>query len=210
MLTEASLPSRTRVALYLRVSTSNQTTQNQRHDLERVAALRGWTIVDTFQDKGISGAKGRIDRPALDALLKAATRRKIDLIAVWSVDRLGRSLQHLVETVNELNALGVDLYIHQQAIDTSTPAGKLAFSVFGALAEYERSLIRERVCAGLERAKRDGIKLGRPTNLNDTVRNTILALRSRDIPIRRIAAQLKVGTGTVYSVLGAAAQPTCT
>lgn len=172
--------------------------------------MRGWIVVDTFQDKGISGAKGRIDRPALDALLKAATRRKIDLIAVWSVDRLGRSLQHLVETVNELHALGVDLYIHQQAIDTSTPAGKLAFSVFGALAEYERSLIRERVCSGLERAKRDGIKLGRPTNLNDTVRAAILALRSRNIPIRRIAAQLKVGTGTVYSVLGAAAQPPCT
>ncbi len=138
-------------------------------------------------------------------MLKAALRREFDLVAVWSVDRLGRSLQHLVEMVNELHALGVDLYIHQQAIDTFTPAGKLAFSVFGALAEYERALIRERVKAGLDRAKRNGTKLGRPTNLNDSVRSAIVALRARDVSIRRIAAQLRVGTGTVYKVLGAAA-----
>ena len=192
-----------RVAIYTRVSTSNQSTENQRHDLERVAALRGWTIVESFNDEGISGAKGRSDRPALDSLLKAAVRRKFDLVAVWSVDRLGRSLQHLVETVNELRAVGVDLYLHQQAIDTSTPAGKLTFSVFGALAEYERSLIRERVRAGLDRAKRNGVKLGRPSNLNDTVRAAIVALRAKDVPIRHIASQLRVGTGTVYQVLAA-------
>jgi DNA invertase Pin-like site-specific DNA recombinase len=199
-----------RVGIYLRVSTSHQSTDNQRLELERIAILRGWNIVDTYQDHGISGAKSRADRPALDALLKAATQRHFDLIAVWSIDRLGRSLQHLVETVNELHALGVDLYIHQQAIDTSTPAGKLSFSVFGALAEYERELLKERVRAGLDRARRDGTRLGRPTNLNDSVRATILALRSRDVPIRRIAAQLKVGTGTVYGVLGAAPRETAT
>ena len=194
-----------RVALYLRVSTSTQTTENQGHDLKRVAAIRGWNIVETFQDEGISGTKGRSDRPALNALLKAAVRRDFDAIAVWSIDRLGRSLQHLVETVNELQAVGVDLYIHQQAIDTSTPAGKLTFSVFGALAEYERSLIRERVRAGLDRAKRNGVKLGRPSNLNDAVRAAIVALRAKDISIRQIASQLRVGTGTVYQVLAAAA-----
>jgi DNA invertase Pin-like site-specific DNA recombinase len=193
-----------RVAIYSRVSTNHQSTENQRLELERVAAARGWTIVANFQDEGISGAKGRKDRPALDGLLKDATRRRFDLIAVWSVDRLGRSLQHLVETVNELHAVGVDLYIHQQAIDTSTPAGKLAFSVFGALAEYERELIRERVKAGLERARKNGVKLGRPTNLNDSVRAAIVALRARDHSIRNIAAQLRVGTGTVYKVLQAA------
>jgi DNA invertase Pin-like site-specific DNA recombinase len=195
----------TRVALYYRVSTASQTTENQRHDLERVAAARAWNIVAQFSDDGISGAKARSERPALDALLKAAVRGEFDLIAAWSIDRLGRSLQHLVETVNELKAVGVDLYIHQQAIDTSTPAGKLAFSVFGALAEYERELIRERVRAGLDRARRNGTRLGRPTNLNDSVRAAIIALRCKDHPIRKIAAQLKVGTGTVYRVLADAA-----
>jgi DNA invertase Pin-like site-specific DNA recombinase len=196
-----------RVALYTRVSTGHQDIQNQRQQLDRVAELRGWRVVKSFSDEGISGAKGRTGRPALDALLKAATRREFDVIAVWSIDRLGRSLQHLVETVNELHALGVDLYIHQQAIDTSSPAGKLAFSVFGALAEYERELIRERVKAGLERAKRNGTKLGRPTNLTDTVRNAIIALRSENVSIRKIATQLRIGTGTVYNVLEAVPVP---
>jgi DNA invertase Pin-like site-specific DNA recombinase len=190
-----------RVALYCRVSTATQTTENQRIDLERVAAARGWRIVAQFSDDGISGAKDRSERPALNALIKAATRGEFDLLSVWSIDRLGRSLVHLVETVNELRSVGVDLYIHQQAIDTSSPAGKLAFSVFGALAEYERELIRERVRAGLDRAKRNGTKLGRPTNLNDSVRAAIIALRAKDHPIRKIASQLKVGTGTVYRVL---------
>ena len=194
-----------RAALYLRVSTSNQTTENQRIDLEHVAALRGWNIVETFRDEGISGSKGRANRPSLDRMLKDAVRRKFDLIAVWSIDRLGRSLQNLIETVNELQAVGVDLYIHQQAIDTTSPSGKLAFSIFGAFAEFEKSLIRERVKIGLERAKRNGVKLGRPTNLNDSVRDSIVALRAKQIPIRKIAAQLRVGTHTVYSVLAAAA-----
>src|ERR1039457_4152089 len=171
-----------RAALYLRVSTSNQTTENQRIDLERVAALRGWNIVEIFQDEGISGSKGRSDRPALDRMLKDAVRGRFDLIAGWSIDRLGRSLQHLIETVNELQAVGVDLYMHQQAIDTTTPAGKLAFSIFGAFSAFERSLIRERVIYGLDRAKRNGTKLGRPTNLNDAVRNSIVALRNQQIP----------------------------
>lgn len=196
-----------RAAIYTRVSTGHQDIENQRQQLDRVAELRGWRVVKSFSDEGISGAKGRTGRPALDALLKAATRREFDVIAVWSIDRLGRSLQHLVETVNELNALGVDLYIHQQAIDTSSPAGKLAFSVFGALAEYERELIRERVKAGLERAKRNGAKLGRPTNLTDTVRSAVIALRSENVSIRKIASQLRIGTGTVYNVLEAVPVP---
>lgn len=194
-----------RVALYSRVSTAAQSTENQRFELERVANARGWTIAAHYSDEGICGEKGRRERPGLDALLRAATRREIDLIAVWSLDRLGRSLQNLVETVNELHAVGVDLYIHQQALDTSTPAGKLAFSVFGALAEYERELIRERVKLGIDRARRNGVKLGRPSNLNDAVRAAIIALRAKDVSIRRIASQLRVGTGTVYQVLTAAA-----
>lgn len=194
-----------RAALYARVSTPTQSVENQRHELRRVAEARRWYIANEYTEDGISGAKDRSQRPALNALIKAAIRGEFDLVAVWSIDRLGRSLQHLVETVNELRSVGVDLYIHQQALDTSTPAGKLAFSVFGALAEYERELIRERVRAGLDRARRNGTKLGRPTNLNDSVRAAIIALRAKDHPIRKIASQLKVGTGTVYRVLTDAA-----
>lgn len=195
---------RTRVALYIRVSTSQQTTENQRIELERVAQSRGWQVIQVYSDEGISGSKGRSERPALNALLKDAVRGKFDLLAVWSIDRLGRSLQHLVSTINELNAVGVDLYVHQQALDTSTPSGKLAFSIFGALSEYERELIRERTRAGLERARRNGVKLGRPTNLNDSVKAAIVALRSQNHSIRTIAKQLRVGCGTVYRVLEAA------
>ena len=193
-----------KTALYLRVSTAQQTTENQRLELERVAAARGWQIVATYRDDGISGAKGRDERPGLDALLKAASRRQFDLIAVWAIDRLGRSLQHLVTTVNDLQAVGVALYIHQQQLDTTTPSGKLCFSMFGAFAEFERNLIRERVKVGIERAKKNGVKLGRPTNLNDSVKAAIVALRAKDHSIRHIAAQLRVGTGTVYKVLQAA------
>jgi DNA invertase Pin-like site-specific DNA recombinase len=193
-----------RVALYGRVSTAHQSSDNQLQELERVASTRGWNVVRTFRDDGISGAKGRDERPALDALLKAAARREIDLIAVWSIDRLGRSLQHLVTVVNDLQALGVGLFIYQQQLDTTTPSGKLCFSMFGAFAEFERNLIRERVRVGLERAKKNGVKLGRPTNLNDSVRAAIVALRAQDHSIRHIARQLRVGTGTVYQVLRAA------
>lgn len=194
-----------RIALYTRVSTSAQSIENQRYELRRVAEARHWHVAHEYSDDGVSGAKDRSQRPALSALIKAATRGEFDLLAVWSIDRLGRSLQHLVETVNELRSVGVDLYIHQQSLDTSTPAGKLAFSVFGALAEYERELIRERVRAGLDRARRNGTRLGRPTNLNASVRAAIIALRAKDHPIRKIASQLKVGTGTVYRVLADAA-----
>jgi DNA invertase Pin-like site-specific DNA recombinase len=194
-----------RVAIYSRVSTTHQSPENQSVALERVAAARGWQIVARLTDDGISGSKGRTERPALDALLKGATRRDFDVVAVWSVDRLGRSLQNLVETVNELHAVGVDLYVHQQAIDTSTPAGKLAFSVFGALAEYERELIRERVKIGLERAKRAGTKLGRPSNLTASATSSIIAMRRSGVSIQRIASELRVGTGTVYRVLKEAA-----
>ena len=193
-----------RVALYCRVSTAHQSSDNQLQELERVASTRGWNVVRTFRDDGISGAKGREERPALDALLKAASRREIDLIAVWSIDRLGRSLQNLVTVVNDLQALGVGLFIYQQQLDTTTPSGRLCFSMFGAFAEFERNLIRDRVRVGLERAKKNGVKLGRPTNLNDSVRAAIVALRAQDHSIRHIAKQLRVGTGTVYQVLRAA------
>jgi DNA invertase Pin-like site-specific DNA recombinase len=153
-----------RVALYARVSTNGQTTKQQLEALREVGVRGGWQIDEEhiYVDHGISGAKGREERPALDRMLKAATRRAFDLIAAWSVDRLGRSLQHLVELLNEIHAAGVDLYLHQQAVDTTTPGGRALFQMMGVFAEFERALIRERVTAGVRRAQKHGTRSGRP------------------------------------------------
>ena len=190
-----------KTALYLRVSTAHQTADNQLHELERVAAARGWNIVATYRDDGISGAKGRDGRPALDALLKAATRREFDLIAVWSIDRLGRSLQHLVTTVNDLHASGVQLYFHQQALDTTSPSGKLMFGVFSSFAEFERDLIRERIKLGVERARREGKKLGRPSSVTDSTRAAIVELYKTGMSPKKISQTLRCGVGTAFHTL---------
>ncbi len=126
-----------RVALYARVSTGGQTVENQLRDLQAVAERLGWEVVAEFVDQGISGAKGRADRPALDAMLKAVIRREVDLVAAWSVDRLGRSLQELVAILNELRDRQVDLYLHQQGLDTSTPSGRAMYQMLGVFAEFE-------------------------------------------------------------------------
>ena len=188
-------------ALYLRVSTAHQTADNQLHELERVAAARGWNIVRTFRDDGISGAKGRDGRPALDALLKAATRREFDLIAVWSIDRLGRSLQHLVTTVNDLHASGVQLYFHQQALDTTSPSGKLMFGVFASFAEFEKSLISERIRLGIERARKEGKSLGRPSSVTDSTRAAIVELYKKGMSPKKISQTLRCGGGTAFNTL---------
>src|SRR3954471_464438 len=151
-----------RVALYLRVSTSEQTVENQRRELEQVAERRGWTVAAVYEDAGISGAKGRDKRPGFDQMLKDASRRKFDVVMAWAIDRLGRSLVDLLATIEHLDATGVDLYLDQQNIDTTTPAGKLLFQVTGAFAEFERSMIRQQVNAGLARARAQGKRLGRP------------------------------------------------
>src|SRR5215210_6368773 len=134
-----------RAVLYLRVSTDGQTTDNQRRALEEVAAQSGWTIVDVYEDAGISGANGRDRRPAFDRLCKDAARRKFDVVMAWSVDRLGRSLQDLVGFLNDLRDLGVDLFLHRQGMDTTTAAGRMLFQMCGVFAEFERSIIQERV-----------------------------------------------------------------
>ncbi len=160
-------------AIYARVSTKGQDTDNQIDQLREVAMKAGWEISETFVDHGISGAKGRNQRPGLDSLLKAVTRREITRVMVWSVDRLGRSLQDLIATLNEINDSGADLYLHQQSIDTSTPAGRALFGMLGVFAEFERSIISNRVRAGLEKAKARGQKLGRkavaPTKIANRV-----------------------------------------
>jgi DNA invertase Pin-like site-specific DNA recombinase len=151
-----------RVGLYLRVSTTEQTTDNQRRELIAVVQRHGWTVVRVFEDAGISGAKGRSARAGLDALMKAVARREIDMVAAWSVDRLGRSLTDLLELLRELHSKGVDLFLHQQGLDTSTPSGRAMFQMMGVFAEFERAMIRERVMSGQPRARGQGTRLGRP------------------------------------------------
>ena len=150
-----------RAAIYVRVSTDSQTVENQTAKLTEIAQARGWEIVATFNDAGISGAKGRKDRPGLDAMLKQAQRGAFDVVMAWSIDRVGRSLIDLLGTIQHLEACKVDLYLDQQALDTTTPTGKLMFQVTGAFAEFERSMIGERVHAGLKRARAAGKALGR-------------------------------------------------
>src|SRR6478752_4461402 len=159
---ERIMSSTKRAALYVRVSTDAQTVENQIRELRQVAGRRGWEVVEVYSDAGISGAKSRNGRPGLDSMLKDANRRKFDIVMAWAIDRLGRSLIDLLDTIQHLEACGVDLYLDQQAIDTTTPMGKLVFQVTGAFAEFERSMIRQRVRAGLRRAVAQGKVLGRP------------------------------------------------
>src|SRR3977135_2426981 len=152
-----------RVAIYLRVSTSKQDTNNQRRELNAVADRSGWKVVKVYEDAGISGAKGRDKRPGLDAMLKAVNAKEFDMVAAWSVDRLGRSLTDLLAILQGLHDKGVDLFLHQQGLDTSTTAGRAMYQLLGVFAEFERGIICERINAGLARAKAKGTKLGRRT-----------------------------------------------
>jgi DNA invertase Pin-like site-specific DNA recombinase len=191
-----------KVAIYLRVSTDGQTTDNQRAELERVAAARGWHVFKVFDDKGASGAKGRKHRKAFDELLRAALRREFDIVAAWSVDRLGRSLEDLLSFLQELRSAGVDLYLHQQALDTSTPAGRALFQMMGVFAEFERAMIVERVRAGMRRARAQGKHLGRPALANPT-RAAIIHQSKAGASGRAIARKLDISEATVRRVLAA-------
>lgn len=156
-----------RVAIYARVSTDrSQTVENQLRELHEIAQRQGWIVTAVFTDEGISGAKGRDQRPGYDALLKGVARRDFQMIAAWSVDRLGRSLPHLVGFLGDIQAKGVDLYLHQQGLDTSTPSGRAMFGMLGVFAELERSLIRERILSGLRRSTK---KSGRKPMADDRV-----------------------------------------
>jgi DNA invertase Pin-like site-specific DNA recombinase len=189
-----------RVALYARVSTDSQTTENQLLQLRAVAERHGWTVVTEYVDKGVSGAKGRRERPQFDALLNGVARREFDMIAAWSVDRLGRSLQDLLGFLLELQSKRVDLYLHQQALDTSTPMGKAMFQLCGVFAELERSIIQERVKAGLERARAKGVTLGRPRTL-PKVEAKIRALAAQGMGKGKIARTLGIGVSVAQRVL---------
>jgi DNA invertase Pin-like site-specific DNA recombinase len=204
-----------RIAIYARTSTADdQTTENQIRELQDVAQRHGWVIVKVFDDNGISGSLPREQRPAMQALLRAVARREIDMVAAWAVDRLGRGLIDLLGFLSELHAKKIDLYLHQQGLDTSTPAGKAMFQMLGVFAEFERAMIRDRVRSGLARAKATGTKSGKaigrpavPEELNRRIRELVLAGSGSQ---REIAAQLGVSRGAVYRVcadLKAAAGP---
>lgn len=194
-----------RTALYLRVSTDGQTTDNQRRELLEVAKRAGWEIVEIYEDAGISGAKGRDKRPAFDKLLKDAARRKFDIVASWNVDRLGRSLQDLISFLSDIHGYGIDLYLHQQGIDTTTPTGKAMFQMLGIFAEFERSMIRDRVNAGLARAKAKGVILGRRKTDLET-ENAIRATLATGTGILKTAKLHGVGTSVVQRIKAAMAQ----
>jgi DNA invertase Pin-like site-specific DNA recombinase len=171
--------------------------------LAAVAAARGWALVEEFVDEGISGAKGRDKRPAFDRLLKTVTRRRIDLVAAWSVDRLGRSLQDLVGFLGELQAAGVDLYLDRQAVDTTTPAGRALFQMLGVFAEFERSIIVERVRAGIARARTHGTKRGNPIGRPPLAPERAAAIRAelaRGTGVLKTARLHKTGVGTVQRI----------
>lgn len=188
-----------RAAIYVRVSTDKQTVENQIRELGQIAERRGWQIVAEYRDAGISGAKGRDKRPGLDQMLKDAQRRKFDVVMAWAIDRLGRSLIDLLGTIQTLEACGVDLYLDQQAIDTTTPAGKLMFQVTGAFAEFERSMIRQRVHAGLKRAVEQGKTLGRP-KIDAATEKRIRAQLRAGTGMLKVARECGVGTGTVQRI----------
>ncbi len=143
-----------KVVIYGRTSTTkNQSVDHQLRELREISKRNDWEIVEEYLDKGISGSLGRDGRPSFDRLLKDVNRKKFDGILVWSIDRLGRSLQDLVSFLNDVQSKNIDLYIHQQGLDTSTPTGKMMFQMCGVFAEFERNIIRERVKSGMENAK---------------------------------------------------------
>lgn len=192
-----------RVALYLRVSKDSQTIENQRRELMAAARRHKWNVTDVFKDEAISGAKGRADRRGFNLLHEGIARKKFDLVAAWSVDRLGRSLSGLLQLLAEMQAKGIDLYLHQQGLDTSTPAGKAMFQMLGVFAEFERANMGERIRAGISRARSEGKKLGRPRLSADTEKKIRVELAKRPATrpgINAIAARLKVGSGTVYRI----------
>jgi DNA invertase Pin-like site-specific DNA recombinase len=190
-----------RAVLYLRVSTQDQTTANQERELREIAGRMGCKIVKVYKDHGISGTRGRDKRPGFDALCRDATKREFDMIMAWSVDRLGRSLQDLVGFLSEIHALKIDLYLHQQGLDTTTPAGKAMFQMMGVFAEFERAMIQERVRAGLRRAVDEGKQLGRPRIAPELEERIRKALDEPGRPgVRVIAEQLGVSVGTIQRV----------
>lgn len=191
-----------KIGIYVRVSTNGQNTQRQIEELSVVAERMAATEVIIYEDDGISGTKGRAERQALDNLLKAATQRRLDKVLVWSVDRLGRSLKDLVGILEELEQTGVGLYLHKQAIDTTTASGKALFGMLAVFSQFERELIRERINSGLDRARRNGIVLGR-RNTTGHLGEQAAQKRQSGLSYRQIAQELNISVFTAHKLVKA-------
>ena len=188
-------------AIYARVSTKkNQTTDNQVIALQEIAKKAGWEVSKIFVDEGISGGKGRKDRPALDEMLSSITRREVNRVLVWDVSRLGRSLSDLISTMKEIQSVGCNLYLHNQNIDTSTPAGEAMFGMLSIFASFERGMIQDRVKAGLERAKKQGKKLGRP-GVRPYIKKEVFDLFKSGMKQKDIAAKVGISPSKVSLLL---------
>ena len=185
------------IAIYARVSTNDQTVENQVNELRDYCQRKGYTIYKEYCDEGVSGAKS--SRPALNALMQDAMKRRFDAVLVWKLDRLGRSLSHLLKTLEEFESLGIDFVAYNQNIDTTTPTGRLMFSMIGAFAEFERELIRERVKAGMVNAKIKGKHIGRPFTEVDN--HKVRELRNQGLSIRNVAKELDIKPSRVQYVL---------
>lgn len=186
-----------KVAIYGRVSTKDQDPESQLLDLRKYVKLRDWAIYQEYVDRGISGMEE--SRPALDRLMKDARKRKFDVLLVWRFDRFARSTKHLVTALEELEGLGIDFCSYQDSIDTSTNHGRLVFTIMGAIAEFERSLIRERVLAGVRRAKENGIRLGRPPLEVNIKKMKELAFGGNSV--RAIAKEMGLSKSLVHKTL---------
>ena len=197
---DPKLPRPKRVGLYARVSTSGQSVENQLRELKAVADQRGWHITEQYIDHGISGTKGRDQRPQFDRLIKDAARGKLDVVAAWSLDRVGRSLHHVVTFMADLREHGVGLYLHQQSVDSTTAAGKAMLEMCGVFAEFERSIIVDRIHAGLRRAKEQGKRLGRPP-VSPKMEAAIRLRRTKGLGMIKIAKELGVGVSVVQRVV---------
>lgn len=196
----------TKTAIYMRVSTDRQTDENQLQALQKTAAARGWTISKIYrEDGGVTGTKGRDERPALDRMLKDAGRRKFDRIIAWSIDRIGRSTAHVTTIMTELEAAGVEQFYHLQGIDSSTVYGKAMIQMAAVFAELEHGIIRERVKAGLARARAEGKRPGMPPMPPEKIRAIINDKRANpEMSIRAIADAHGVSKTPVGKILKAA------
>lgn len=189
-----------KVVIYGRVSTSDQTTENQLIKLKEIISINGWELVDIYVDEGISGTKGRDKRPQFDRLCKDMIRRRFNRIMVWDVSRLGRSLQHLVEFLNDVISVNCNLYIHQSGLDTSTPSGRMMFQMVGVFSEFERSMISERVKLGLRRVEKNGQKLGRPISITQDMKDQVLFLLDHGLSYSKITLQTGVPKSTISRI----------
>jgi DNA invertase Pin-like site-specific DNA recombinase len=192
-----------KVICYARCSTVHQNPENQLNELRTAAERYGWTILKEYIDHGVSGKKGREQRPQFNAMMNSALRKEADLVMFWGIDRASRNLSHLVEMMSDLHSKNVGMYFHQQNIDSTTPSGRAMLSMAGVFAQFESEMLRERILASHERAKSEGKTIGRPSMINEALKTSIRYMREQGVGIKKIASELNVGVGTVYKVIRA-------